>query len=149
MLDLRGPWWRGACMGPIRRAMAKCCAALVFVASADPGRSSHIPQIVSRPMPPKKRSAAQLAAASKGSKATAAKHRRIPAAAAEEPVLESNGEVQGMLLDEPTDHVAVRSQWIRICSPCFRLCRYMERPSPVPSLNPLGVFSLPHSNEHG
>ena len=58
-------------------------------------------------MAPKNWSAAQLAAASKGCKAAAAKHRRTPAAAAEEPVLESNGEVQaghgGMLLDEPTD----------------------------------------------
>ena len=49
-------------------------------------------------MAPKKRSAAHIAAASKGCKAAAAKHRRTPAASAEEPVLESNGEVQGMLL---------------------------------------------------
>jgi hypothetical protein len=52
-------------------------------------------------MPPKRRSPAQLAAAGRGSKTTAAKHHRT--AAGEGPVIESNDERLMQPLDEPTD----------------------------------------------
>ena len=88
-------------MVPIGRAMTECCVALAHLAPADPGRSPRNPQIVSHPMPPKRRSPAQLAAAGRGSKTTAAKHHRT--AAGEGPVIESNDERLMQPLDEPTD----------------------------------------------
>ena len=97
----RHAWWRGALPGRILGAMDECCAALARLTSPHSLRSPHGPQIVSRPMAPKKRSAAQLAAAGRGSKATAAKHSHPPAAA--EPVHESNDDVQDMQVDSPTD----------------------------------------------
>ena len=46
--------------GPRPRAMGKCCAPLARLASADPCRLYHVPQIVRTSMPPKKCSAKQF-----------------------------------------------------------------------------------------